>query len=352
MAYWFDTSTGWPAVIRSDGGPQFRGDFDEFCKRMDIVHELSSAYNANSNGLAEAAVKSVKHLLLKCLQANEDFPAALLEFRNTPRADGFSPAQMFLGRRQRTRLPTLPVHHEQIDLAAAIAAREQTIREAADNFNRTAKTLPDLQPGQEVVVQDPKTKRWTMQAAVVEKRPQGNSYILDPADGTRTTIRNRADIRPVPQQEVADAALPEVAHSPPHSHSFMPHSSQEHSSQDAAVFPPLASQELRKDTALAADDDQQQQSQPPLRRSQRIKDAEAAKALQSTADFPPLQSPTRPAFFSTYSPWAPATPSSSTTTTTTPQSTPATASSSASRAACTSSSCMSAPSSTAPDYWW
>ena len=38
---WF-MDYGWPDVIRSDGGPQFRQEFADFCKLNSISHELSS----------------------------------------------------------------------------------------------------------------------------------------------------------------------------------------------------------------------------------------------------------------------------------------------------------------------
>ena len=53
---------GWPTSIRSDGGPQFCGDFPKFCLKKNIKHELSAPYNPKSNGLAEADVKSVKNI--------------------------------------------------------------------------------------------------------------------------------------------------------------------------------------------------------------------------------------------------------------------------------------------------
>ena len=55
---WFNL-LGWPATIRSDGGPQFLGPFNQWCKNNQIVHELSSPYNPRGNGLAEAAVKNI-----------------------------------------------------------------------------------------------------------------------------------------------------------------------------------------------------------------------------------------------------------------------------------------------------
>ena len=68
-AWFFDF--GWPEYIRSDGGTQFRTEFKQFCNRHGITHELSSPYNPESNGLAEAAVKNYKSLVLRC-QANKD----------------------------------------------------------------------------------------------------------------------------------------------------------------------------------------------------------------------------------------------------------------------------------------
>ena len=101
---WF-REWGFPGTIRSDNGPQFGTKFAQLCQAHGIKHETSSPYCPASNGLAEAAVKSVKFLLNKCLQSGENFADALLEWRIVPRTDGVSPAQAFLGRRQRTTLP-------------------------------------------------------------------------------------------------------------------------------------------------------------------------------------------------------------------------------------------------------
>ena len=44
LSSWFNLF-GWPMSIRSDGGPQFRGEFSRFCEKNDIRHELSSDMN-------------------------------------------------------------------------------------------------------------------------------------------------------------------------------------------------------------------------------------------------------------------------------------------------------------------
>ncbi len=83
LKHWF-SKFGFPQIIRSDGGPQFRTEFSEFCKTYGIMHELSSPYNPQSNGLAESAVKSMKHLVKKCNETGQDKEIALHEFRNFP----------------------------------------------------------------------------------------------------------------------------------------------------------------------------------------------------------------------------------------------------------------------------
>ena len=56
-------SYGYPLVIESDNGPQFRESFKAFCKGIGMTHMPSSAYNPASNGLSESAVKIAKHIL-------------------------------------------------------------------------------------------------------------------------------------------------------------------------------------------------------------------------------------------------------------------------------------------------
>ena len=108
---WFNV-LGWPATIRSDGGPQFCGPLKAWCEKNHIIHKLSAPYNPKSNGLVESAVKNVKYLLAKCADTNEDPHRALYEWRNIPRTNGYSPAQLLFGRQQYTYVPTLPIHHQ------------------------------------------------------------------------------------------------------------------------------------------------------------------------------------------------------------------------------------------------
>ena len=68
---------GYPSSVRTDGGPHFRSEFAEYCKAKNISQELASPYNPESNGLAEAAVKNIKSLVIRCDEANENLRQAI-----------------------------------------------------------------------------------------------------------------------------------------------------------------------------------------------------------------------------------------------------------------------------------
>jgi transposase InsO family protein len=65
MNAWF-LAVGFPQFIYSDNGPQFdAAEFKDYCAANSITYLNSYACFPKSNGLAEAAVKSIKYLLLK-----------------------------------------------------------------------------------------------------------------------------------------------------------------------------------------------------------------------------------------------------------------------------------------------
>jgi len=193
---WFQFS-GFPDRIRTDGGPQFRSDFDSFCTSHDIVHELSSAHHHESNGHAEAAVKNMKYLLQK-EKTWDSFNRALLEWRNTPRAsNATSPAQAFLGRRQRTMLPVLPS-------SLGFSAPSSNIMHPPQPDS--SRELPMLQVGTAVLMQDPHSGRWDGQGVIDSIRENGRSYVV--ISNGRSYIRNRRFLKKnlrVRFQECADS---------------------------------------------------------------------------------------------------------------------------------------------------
>ena len=165
-----------PLVIRSDNGPQFRSEFNFFCQAHGITHELSSPYNPESNGLAEAAVKNMKSLVLRCKATGENLSHALAAWRNMIRQDGTSPTQLFFGRRQRLGLPMLPelLHQSAIDPSSCDSLHKERI---ADRDLHTV-SLHDFRVGDRVWMQHHATKKWYKTAIVSEVRHGGQAYLV------------------------------------------------------------------------------------------------------------------------------------------------------------------------------
>jgi hypothetical protein len=60
-----------PVIIYSDGGPQFKDEFDDFCKTWSIKHVKSSPHYPQSNGVAESTVKEIKKSSAPCLTTGQ-----------------------------------------------------------------------------------------------------------------------------------------------------------------------------------------------------------------------------------------------------------------------------------------
>ena len=129
----------------------------------------------------------------KCSENQKEFNFRLLEWRNTPNDSGRSPAQMFLGRRVRGKLPTLH-GATSLNLENAIAGGN-TRREILASMEKNPKRkLSLLHVGQRVTVQNTTTKNWDEKATVLEIKPNKRSYIIKEDNG-RVWIRNRRYLR-------------------------------------------------------------------------------------------------------------------------------------------------------------
>ena len=94
---------GIPMLVFSDNGPCYgSATFNSFARTYGFEHRTSSPRYAQSNGASERAVQTAKSLLKKA----DDIYLALLSYRTTPLVNGFSPAQLLMGRQLRSTVPT------------------------------------------------------------------------------------------------------------------------------------------------------------------------------------------------------------------------------------------------------
>ena len=81
---------GAPAELATDGGPPFASrSVQQFLKNWGVQWRCSSAYYPQSNGRAELAVKTAKHMLRDHITASgkldtDAMARALLQYHNTP----------------------------------------------------------------------------------------------------------------------------------------------------------------------------------------------------------------------------------------------------------------------------
>ena len=195
---------GFPRILRTDGGPCFRKGFTTWAKDNYIRHEVSSAYNAESNGLAEVSVKKAKRLIKKTKQMKQNLQQAIFQMRNTVMSKvGASPSEMFFRRETKNPLPCLP---KKLDLETAMAKKDNK-----ETYTRR-KIHPSrpLQLGERVDVQNMKTKEWDRQATIQRIREGGESFWILIDGDYENVLRNRRYLRPTNESETTHGALPEV----------------------------------------------------------------------------------------------------------------------------------------------
>ena len=93
--------------VWSDNGPPFdSGEYAKFANNWGFSISTSSPKFPKSNGEVECAVQKAKSILKK----GKDQAKALLAYRSTPLACGYSPAQLLTGRNIQSTVPTFPAH--------------------------------------------------------------------------------------------------------------------------------------------------------------------------------------------------------------------------------------------------
>ena len=190
---------GAPVRLRSDGGFS-SSEFAEFLRNWNVRHVMSTPHYPQSNGHAEAAVKAVKSLFIKTAPSGrldqDAFAKGILEWRNTPRSSGLSPAKIVFGSPLRS---CVPAHR------STFAAKWKERMDQLDNFlrkdGRRVKELYDRQShplrpiamGKHVRVQDHMSGKWDRCGIIVNIGKHRDYRIKFPSG--RVFWRNRRFIR-------------------------------------------------------------------------------------------------------------------------------------------------------------
>ncbi len=133
---------GIPKELCADNGPEYTAScFKRFAKEWDFKHTTSSPHFPQSNGFVERAIQTVKKVLKKAHDGNQDLYLALLILNTTPGNDNQSPASRLFCRQPRSTLPSLI-----LSTSTPPNLKKRQAKTKA-RYNKQAKDLPDIQPG-------------------------------------------------------------------------------------------------------------------------------------------------------------------------------------------------------------
>lgn len=193
---------GIPETVMSDNGPQFVSTFKRFAKEYKFIRVTSSPRFPQANGEAERAVQTIKSLSEK----NDDPHMALLSYRSTPLHNGYSPAELLMGRKLRTTVPVIPdqLKPKLPDIAALKDIEQRAknkIKQDHDTRHRV-RSLSELSPGTRVRIPDQRLY------GTVVASPSTLFYLVETP--FRQIRRNRRTLNPSPSGQ-SEETQPEEA---------------------------------------------------------------------------------------------------------------------------------------------
>ena len=201
---------GIPEIVKSDNGTHYSSaEFAKFAEDWKFSHVTSSPTYPKSNGLAEKTVQTIKTTLEKAKRDSKDPYLAILEQRNTPVDNFKSPAQLSMGRRLRSLLPST-INHLIPETPSHQETQERFRKKQAEQkayHDKAAISLPPLKMGEQVRLR--KDGIWKP-AKVIEVFNTPRSYFVETPDGA-VYRRNRVNLntdRSAPAQQPSAEAHP------------------------------------------------------------------------------------------------------------------------------------------------
>ncbi|KAF6034356.1 hypothetical protein EB796_007337 [Bugula neritina] len=139
---------GVPEILISDNGVQYASEeFRSFAQKFSFTHVTSSPKHPQGNGAAERAVQTIKNILKK----GQDPYLGLMAYRSSPLENGVSPAELLMGRKLRTTVPSLPsvLAPKQPDVERVKQKEAHARAQSKDTFDLKHRVVvpPSLSPG-------------------------------------------------------------------------------------------------------------------------------------------------------------------------------------------------------------
>ena len=165
---------GIPETVITDNGPQFTSqEFQTFSRKWEFKHVTSSPMHPQSNGKAEVTVKIAKSLIKKAIRDNKDYKHSLLEWRNAPCPDGYSPSQKLFSRRTRTTMPTAKGNFRPKVIEGIPEIIKRRKQHSKEYYDKSAKAKPNLEIGDHVRLQPAQPKQpWSAGAIAAKVGPR------------------------------------------------------------------------------------------------------------------------------------------------------------------------------------
>ncbi|UYV63270.1 K02A2.6-like, partial [Cordylochernes scorpioides] len=188
---------GIPETMMSDNGPPFRSEImTDFCIRWGIKQLFSSPRLHRSNGLAERNIQTIKNQLIKCRDEGSDPYLAILAYRNTPKNDLPSPAQLCLSRSLRCQIPRItPLYRPyQTNWRSIENAKRKRQSSMKEQYDRNSKSYPKVNVGEDAWCQIHPRETWTPVKISAQADSPRSFEVVTPS-GNRL-IRNQQFIRP------------------------------------------------------------------------------------------------------------------------------------------------------------
>ena len=181
----------------SGNGPEYSSnEFQDFSTKYEFAHVTSSPGYPQSDRKAESAVKNVKWIMEKALDAKRNTPSAGIRT---------SPAKRMFGRRVRTTIPTSRQILEPTCMCSAQHKLQQARTRQAHYYNKESKQLSRLKLG-DAVRMLPKKGRKLWRKEKVKAIVIPRSYIVTTDDGGNYR-RNRRYLRKSLESDAGEADI-------------------------------------------------------------------------------------------------------------------------------------------------